>query len=233
MAFELPEIRSAVKAAIQDDGQFITGDELEEFINSGLRQVNNDRPLRKPVDITGDGTQDYALPSDFEKTFSDVFSVETPTDETPPRLRPRDDDWFIYEDPSKAPGSQLRLRFRESTPTASETIRVTLTTTHTVTETTSTLDQTSFLAVVYKTLQIASNALSMKFSQGIDPTIDADVVDRAGVSSNFLFSAERFQRFYDRLIGLARDVKAAQALGEHDVRFLHNEDLVFHLARFR
>ena len=233
MAFTRANVEAAVSAIVQDDASFISAGELDIYVDTALEQVNKDRPNRLPTDISGDGTQDYALTSAFEKGFSDIVTVETPAGESPPRFRPRDDDWFIYEDPTKAAGSQLRLRFNESTPQTGETIRVVIRTPYVLTDLVTTLDPISFLAVKYKASELYFKALGARFAQTTDSTIAADAVDYGGRSQNYLFLAERFRNNYNSVIGLNEEVKAAQAMGELDIRFAHGEDMLFHPTRLR
>lgn len=234
MAFDLITTRQRLEAILQDDAKFLTATEKDDVIELALEQVNHDRPRNLVFDITGDGTQDYALPSDFQKAFSIISSVEHPAGETPPVFRIRDDDWFIYEDPSKGAGLQLRLRFKATTPTATETIRVTITTPYALTVSVTTIDsQSIFLAVIYKSAVLAFRGLAAKFAQSADPSIDADAVDYGGRSQNFLFLAERYETNYKGVIGLGEDTKAAFSLQEVDIVFDHGEDFLMHPARSR
>lgn len=234
MAFLLTDLRTRVTALLQEDAKFLTSDEIDEAINQALLQVNHDKPFTVPVDITGDGTQTYALPATFEKEFSDIKTVEFPAGEIPPIFLDREDDWRFYEDPSKPSGSQLRLLMLSRTPSATETIRVTIVIERVLTETTSNLNATSFSAMVYKTLVLANRALAQIFSQTTNPTIEADAVDYGGRSQNFLFLAERWETQYKQIIGFGEEsIEAAQAILEADILFAHGEDMLFHPARDR
>ena len=236
MAFNLPDIRTKVDAFLQDDASFITEAERIEAIDQAIRQVSHDRPDRAVKAITGDTTQDYDIEGEgFEKGFSDMKEVEFPAAENPPQFLERNDDWFIYEDPTKSAGAQLRLRFITVTPKTSESIRATFTRSHAVTETTSTLNLTSFGATIYKALVFLYRALAARFAETTGlPTIEADAVDYAGRSQNFLFLAERWENQYKQIIGFdGEELTAAQALDEVDIRFAHGEDLLFHTSRTR
>jgi hypothetical protein len=234
MPLDLITARQRLNTILQDDATFLTAAEIDDAITMAVEQVNHDRPRRLVFDIAGDGTQDYKLPSDFQKAFSVPESVEHPAGENPPVFRIRDDDWFIYEDPSQVAGEQLRLRFKGTTPTATETIRVTITTPYALTVSTSTFDsQTIFLALIYKSAVLAFRAIAAKFAQSADPTIDADSVDYGGRSQNYLFLAERYETNYKGVIGLGEDTKAAFSLQEVDLVFDHGEDFLMHPARSR
>lgn len=234
MAFTKQNVRDAATALVQDDASYISSGELDIFINSALQRLNVDRPLVKVKDISGDGTQDYALPAEYVKGFSDIDTVEVPAGETPPRYVDRDDDWFVYEDPTKGAGLQNRLRFRETTPATGESVRVVILSPHVVPDSgDSTLDETAFLALQYMTVCLYFRSLGARFGQTTDSTIAADAVDYGGRTQNFLFLAERYQTSYNGVLGLNAKLKPAQALREADVVFGHGEDMIFHPARRR
>lgn len=233
MAFLLPDLKTSVETLLKDDADFLTSAEIDEIIQQGLRHLNRDRPFEFAVDITGDGTQDYALPATFQKGFSMVRQVEFPAGENPPVFLDESDDWFLYEDPTKAAGSQQRLRFKESTPSATDKIRVTLSTPHTVDGSTSTLDQTAYQAATFKAATLAFRSLAARFMQSTDPTIAADSVDYGQQAQNYLFEAERYNTNYKELIGQMGKPPAAQALDEIDIGFMHGEDFLMHGRRRR
>ena len=116
MPFNTGNIFDEVSRLAQDDARLIETKEMFSFIDNAVRQLNHDDPLRIAIDIAGDATTDYALPVTFQKGFSRVKRVEMPAGENPPVLLKKDDDWFIYEDPTKASGLKQRLRFKLSTP---------------------------------------------------------------------------------------------------------------------
>ena len=228
MAFEFPEILNSVLALMQDNAQFLGSDQMEVAVQNALRQIDKDNPRTLVIDIDGDATQDYKLPASFVRGFSLIKTVESPAGQNPPVLRRREDDWFVYEDPSKVAGEQLRLRFRVITPSATETIRVVLTSPHVVDQDNSTLDPTSFEGVVYKTLVYVFRSLAAFFTQSTNPAIAVDSVDYAGRAQAFLFLAERYEKSYKQILGIGERTSAAFALAEADIIFSHGEDMIFH-----
>lgn len=234
MAFDLETIRKKVKARTQDDAEFISVDEVEQIIQSSLDEVSLDVPLELVKDIAGDGTQNYKLPTEFEDHYSRMLTVEYPAGQTPPIFREKDDDWFVYKDPTQSVGEELRLRFKGSTPSSTEIIRTVFTTPYTLTSAATTLTRRSSLALEYKTLNQIYRALAAHFAQTSNPTIDADAVDYAGRSQNYLFLAERSLNTYKKIAGLmASQVKPSQSLKDIDIIFSHGEDFLFHPARTR
>lgn len=233
MAFEIADVRTAVNAKLQDDGGFLTDPEKDECINQALRDLNKDVPRRIVIDIAGDGTKDYALPTaSFIKGFTHIRTVEVPADEDPPLFRRRSSDWFIYENPTKAP-DDLRLRFKLTTPASTEIIRVVMTTPY-VLLATSTLDnETVFGALIAKSLELGFAALAARFNQTVDPTIAADAVDYQGRPAAFLILSDKWRSEYRRLVGLAEQIRPAMAISEADIRFASGEDFLWHPAHTR
>ena len=233
VAFTFSQVRTQVNVKLQDDATFLQPSELDEMIRDAVRQTSHDRKRHVVTDIAGDGTRDYALPADFIKRFSDIISVEAPAGEDLPLFRDRDDDWFVYEDPKKAAGFQLRLRFKETTTKVGDDIRVTIATDWTLEPTSDVDDQDTFLAIIYKTLNYAFRSIGAKFAQSADPSIQADAVDYGGRTQNYLFLAERYQTEYRAVVGLSGETKAAAHLGEVDIVFSHGEDFLHHTQRSR
>ena len=128
----------------------------------------------------------------------------------------------------------LRLRFKETTPTATEVIRVIMTVPHDLDATPSTVEsERTFLGIVYKAAVFVFRGLAARFAQTVNPTIDANTVDFAGRSQNFLFLAERWEQNYRGIIGRADQVKPAQSLQDVDIVFSNGEDMLFHPRRSR
>ncbi len=122
VAVALKTIRERIHSVVRDDSpnQFLSDKDLDIYIGNALDELDHDDPLTVSVDIPGDGTQDYPLPTEFIKGFSDLESVESPTINNPPSFLDQGDDWFLYEDPTKDAKLQQRLRFLESTPSATD-----------------------------------------------------------------------------------------------------------------
>ncbi len=223
----LEELRIAFRAELRDDASFLTPTEVETHIESAIRSVNLDKPLRKPSDIPGDDSTDYPLPSTYVNGYSVIDFVEYPIEDPPKYLLP-EEDWFVYEDPTKPAGEQMRLRFRLSNPATGKVIRVLHTAFYTVTEDESNLDPYAFEAVLALSLHKAYVALAGKYSQSTDPTILADAVNYGNKVQTFLLLAGQARQEYNRRTGLGSPVKAAQYLTEVDVMWAHGEDFVWH-----
>lgn len=235
MAFELAAVQTAVNAKLKDAGGFLTPNDVDECIISALNILNVDSPDRKPVDIAGDASRNYALPVAFVRGYSIIRRVEfidaSKTDDDPPVFLRKGDDWFNYEDPTKATSPvnlQQRLRLKLTTPAAGDTLRLTLTTPWVLLPTSTIVNTTEAQALSAKTLELAFEALAARFTQTTDPTIDADAVDYGGAPDRFLLLARDWRNIYRHLTGLADTVKAAMAIKEIDLRLSTGEQMIWH-----
>lgn len=232
MVRDLETVKKSIDAIVKQEGaDFVTPDEITLHIDNALIQVNQDRPFINVFDITGDGTADYGLPADFEKGFSNILQVEYPAGEQRPIVRREGDDYLEYEDPTLSPA--LRLRFPTLVPAATQTIRLTYSTSYILSTTVTNLDQIGYLSVMYKTLNFIFSAFGSRFTQSNDPTIQADAVNYGAMGQNFIFLATEYEKKYRQTIGLSKDVVAAGSFGEVDIVFSHGEDFLMHPKRTR
>lgn len=233
MALDLKTVKKSIDAALKQgsSASFITPADITLHIDNALIQVNQDRPFVKVADIAGDGTSNYALPADFEKGFSNIDQVEYPAGEQSPIIKREGDDYFEYEDPTLSP--VLRLRFRTLSPSTTEVIRLTYSTSYILTTSVTNLDQIAYLSIIYKTMAFIFTSLGSKFTQSNDPTIQADAVNYGAAGQNFIFMATEYEKRYRQTVGISRDVVAAGAFVETDIVFSHGEDLIWHPKRTR
>lgn len=210
------EVLKKVLAELQDAATHLSPDEIDTSIDRAFRKLCLDRPFALVIAITGDGTADYPLPATFIKGFTTIEQVEYPAGLSPPSYCQDNDDWYWYEDPSKSAGLQQRLRFKLSTPGATETIRVSMSGQYTFTEATSNLDPNADEAIIAKALVYCFRALAAKFAQSNDPTIGADSVDYGNRSQTYLFLSERHEADYKKAVGIGKDTKAAHAVADFD-----------------
>jgi hypothetical protein len=119
MVFTLADAQSHIALLVKDIAPFLAVGDDTKAITLAIQRLNRDKPLDDVADIPGDGTQDYRLPVAFVKGISEVETVELPAGRTPVEFRPRNDDWFLYEDPTFPAGQKQRLRFNMSKPSTS------------------------------------------------------------------------------------------------------------------
>jgi hypothetical protein len=242
MSYFLQDIRNQVAGFIKDEGSLLTVSDKDANVVFAIAQYNHDKPNQIPIDITGTGATDYALPATFIRGWSNVIRVEypvtipTPSVPVAPQYLDMENDAFVYEDPTKTAGQQMRLRFRLSVPTTGNTIRITIETPYTVTLTASTLNQDDFMAICYLAAYLDLTAMSNRLNQTlIQPTIAADTVDYGAKSQNYMYNAKEMWSKYKVLIGTEDKNTVASQGGSHHVhiKFPYGQDLLMHPARTR
>ena len=136
MAKNIQDYRDKVKLLIRDNAEILKQAGIDDAIRSSIDQYNIDKPHEKIDDITGDGTYDYDIVSEFSdwsEGFSQILRVEFPagTSQDPDDDLLDDTEWLIYD-----PGTGTKyLRFKDETPTSAQTIRVTYTIPHVLDDT--------------------------------------------------------------------------------------------------
>ena len=123
---KLPAITLAIEALVAADSAVLEDKIISQLILDALDLFSQKLPRKVLKDITGDGTQEYDLPSDegleWDNTFSLVLSIEYPTGNVPPIFLEQgySNDFVIYPETT----TTFKLKFISVTPSTSETIRL-------------------------------------------------------------------------------------------------------------
>lgn len=132
------------------------GVDVAEIITSLEEAVSfysKDRPREKISVITGDGSNRYALPTDWQDDFSVVKYIEYPAgdnaDQDPSILD--QDEVLIWEDDT---GKKFQFRF--TTLEVGDTAWIKYTLPHTLTDSENSIPETDFSAVVYLTTALSA-----------------------------------------------------------------------------
>lgn len=158
--------------------------------------------------ITGDGTDEYSLGSDWTDEFSYVKEVwlweSNDTNDDPFILN--SDEWRVETRLPSAGASQIRLL--SYAPSSSDRVVVVHTALHTITDAESTMeahDEEAFANLVAaRVLEAASTALLALIPQGSDT--DALLGSPQGERANgYRESARTLERRYERHFGIAAD----------------------------
>lgn len=149
---------------------------LDVFVVQARAKVDRAKPREVRNAITGDGSDEYTLPSPWAQGFSAVRSVEIlgadGSEEAPERLTP--EDWLIEQ----TTGGVDQIRLDGYAPADTETLVVYHTAPHTVSASTSTLlatDEEAFSELV------AAFALRARLANLLSYTDQRTDSDRAAV----------------------------------------------------
>jgi len=185
-----------VQAKVKDDsGRLEVPDDYTPAIDAALERYSVHRPKLAPVDVAGAGTSDVDLPVAYVDGFSQVIQVEFPIGENPESII-ADDCWRVYRTPS---GPVLRLL--DETPTADETLRLTIT----VPRVEADILMGDLDAVAALAASFCLDTLANLFASTNDPTISADVVNYRSKSGEYARRAKDMRRLYLEHIGVGAD----------------------------
>lgn len=188
-------------ALTQDLAGRLTPTDFLLCIDTAAKQYSVHRPFPGIAEPNGNGTNDIALPTDFVDGFSRVDTVEYPIDSVP-AVYVDDNEFEVFR---KVSG--LVLRLDTNIPTAAQKLRVNYTTYQLIgvdgsPGTPSTIPDADFEAVCSLAASYACLQISVSFSGGVDPSINADSVDGSRRADEFKQRSEELEQKYLFHLGL-------------------------------
>ncbi|HEX6038045.1 hypothetical protein [Longimicrobium sp.] len=161
---------------------------IDEHVLDAALVFSRRRPRRVVVDLVGTGGWYLPLPADWVPGFSDVLEVEYPAGQRPPAaLSPR--EWWC---PYGTPDGE-HLAFKELTPPAGATVRVTISAPHLVDEDATTLPQSHWDTIVKLAAGSACLALAAFYSHQEDQTMALDGVRHGSKAGEFQSRGKAFR----------------------------------------
>lgn len=127
--------------------------EVIQAIEDAVDYYSKDSPREKIFVITGNGTNRYALPTDWDMSFSAVVYVEFPIAQSDPILLD-EETILIWED-----GTGKKIQFTDVTPSTGDTLWLRYSLRHTLTDDTNSIPDSHFEGVSY--LATALTALTI------------------------------------------------------------------------
>jgi len=230
----IEDIRSRINFNLQDDSEILKPNEKELALKRAVRVYSNDKPheqIHENSDANG-SAYDFDLPDDWVDKFSQIISpIEYPvrTDIQTPQFVD-DNDWIIYK---KASGDVLR--FINFTPTSGYTFRYTYVIPHVVSESQCTIPENDIEAVAALATAFCCSALSAKYAQTSEPSVDADVVNYSAKSADYRDLAELYYGQYKSHVkgGPGEEKAGAVAFSDLDLKFNWQADYLTHPSESR
>jgi hypothetical protein len=201
-------------------------------INMAVKAHSKNKPRIVIEDEAGTGDFDYAvsLLTSWTAGFSVVKQIEYPVDDDSQDAEILDhDEWEIYEKPAGK-----HLRFLESSPSTSESFRVTYTALHTCTDDACTIDSFDDEAVQALAAAHFCEMLATYYSQNQESTLQADVVDHTSKARDYAARAKAYRKIYFDHMGIEEGkVKAASITKDQDMPGSWGSDKLTHPKRLR
>ncbi len=200
-------------------------------IGAAVKTYSQHRPRTVVEDEDGNAGFDYLLSllASWSEGFSVIKSVEYPVDDTSETASILEDDaWQIYEKPAGK-----CLRFLESTPTATEDIRITYTALHTCTDLACTVPAIDEEAVQALAAANFCDMLAAYYAQTRDSLIQADSVDHKSQAGEYAARARTYRKFYDDHLGVKGGPIPASVTRDQDMSGSWGSDRMTHLRKYR
>jgi hypothetical protein len=181
-----------ITAKVKDGSGKLNPGDIERNIYSAIKLFSKHKPNTSVVDVTGDGTQDYALPSGWVDEFSFIKSIEYPVGNVPADLLD-EEEYAIYQTTSAK-----KVRLLTIAPPATETFRVTFT----IPRTELTIPDNDVDALANLAASLCLEELANAYTQTSDSTIGADSVNWRSKGYEFGQRAKRLYQLYKEHMGI-------------------------------
>lgn len=190
------ELRLRVINTVKDDsGKLADPDDYDRNVTAAVNKYSKHRPDTKVVDIVGNGTHDYSLPSGWIDGFSAVKAIEYPIGDVPDTVLEKDEHEIYQSSVDK------KLRLKYAAPTAAESFRVTFT----IPRTAATIPDGDIDAFTWLAASLCCEDLANASVQTSDSTIAADSVNYRSKTQEFASRAKRLLQLYKEHLGLKDD----------------------------
>lgn len=222
----LSDIRGRVVGAVKDDaGKLANPGDYDRNIRAAIARYSRHKPDLKIVDVTGNGTQEYSLPTGWVDEFSMIISIEYPVGNVPATLLDPE-DFEIYRTPAAK-----KIRLISATPEATETFRVAFSAPRAET----TVPANDVEALVNLATSLCCEDLANAYAQTGDSTLNADVVNYRTKSGEFAARAKRLMALYKEHLGVKEDdsTPAASAVRDLDMKYPGGGERLTHPRRDR
>ena len=222
--------RDAVKRLVKDTAGKFSDAEKEAFVLDAVEQYSKDRPLFRDALLAGDGTtQAFDVPPDWSEQFSVLLQFELPIDDVPPTFLDLQDNILIVRR-----SNVLKILTQLLTIQSGKSARIIYITIHTVDANSSTVYEIDEVALTNLAASKLCESLAAFYSEELDDTIDADIVDHRDRGRKFSELSEKFEAKYREHISSGKTVKGAFILHDQDSLLSWGRDFVApqHIRRF-
>src|SRR3990167_537095 len=194
---------SFMNVRLGDSGNHLleTGNKAD-IVDEAVSHYSKYFPDTETVDITGDGTATYVLPTNWVQGFSQALQLEFPQGYQNPAYM-KSYRLMEYYDVTAA---AWKLRFIDITPSSSQKLRLQFSKPHSVTDVASTIPDSNFTAVASLAVSKAALALAGRSLSQQDSRIEADVFHFRTVASQYQsFAKVMFEEHFCKALGINPD----------------------------
>ncbi len=201
-ADHIAELQSLIK---DNDSKLTTttGGDLDKILAKAVRDYSRHKPFFIKKKIQGNGTAEYSLSTIFgglwTHGYSQIREIEFPIGEKPKEILDKD-EYEIYDDGTAQDGSNLKLRFIDEQPTATD---------YFIVEFSSEMDlpvsgsqnfpdtDEHFSNITTLAAALACQRLAAVYAQSKDAAISADVINYHDKSAKYSALYKQYLKYYN------------------------------------
>jgi hypothetical protein len=221
----LIDYQTLLNSLVRDDKAIVTATDIDKAIQLAVVRYSTDFPLLKIADLASNTTANLPVPTDWDTGFSSIASIESPLGGVPPTVL-NVEQYCLYSDPT---GMTVLFAF---IPT--DTVRLSYTLPHTVTDTIDTIKPLYREAVTCWAAAWCCDQLASYYASASDSTIQADHVQRNSQSADYARLAKNYRERYFSELGIEeKKLVSASAVVDLDLQNSRNQDRFIHSNRYR
>jgi hypothetical protein len=188
-------VKQKVKAPTAGIALLTDPDDYETYILEAVKEYSKRRPYNQTTKETADGTQLFALPSDWDIELSRISQVEYPIDSNPP----------AYIENSKYEVVQLDTGYTgrfigEYYPSNGQFFYLRYTKRHVLNDSSSTIPDAHKDAVANLAASISCHTLADLYSHTANSSIEADAIAYREKGDMFASRAKDLRKLYDNVV---------------------------------
>ncbi len=223
----LSTLQDITERLVKDEDNRLLPNDVSDALRAAITKFSSVKPYNQVVDLVGDGTDKLTLPDTWLKDFSKMNFIHRDVSEFEP-TPVATENYKIVATPD---GDVLQLR---DWIAVNEVLRISFTTVHHVTNTTSTIADHHQDAISMWAAARLLDQLAALYSGDSDSTISADSVDHNSKGREYAARARNYrQQFYNEIgIDPKRNI-AAGVVVDLDKKDSQGGTRLQHSERFR
>ena len=188
---------------LKDDGSKLDTASRDAALDRAVLSYSLDKPYLVNVRVAGTGADAYSLATILGSLYvagqTDIQAVEYPAGDSPRSILDRD-GWDIYDDGTAQDGSNLKIRFLDDSPPATENFVLTIDQRMSVpavgVPTFPDTDE-NFENITNLATSVAFEMLAAAYAPSTSSTLSADIVDHGSITDRYLRLAKIFREKYN------------------------------------
>lgn len=221
---QIDNFRNMLNDMVRDDGETLSGDDMDVALKIGLLKYSKDRPYVHQEQTLAPGGAYVPLPGNWAETFSEIVAMKTVDGEELKIC----DGWSLVETIN---GPKIKVI---PDATAGESLYFDFTLPHTLDHQGTTVPEVDMVAVCHWSAAYLLDQLAAQYAGHQSPMVDADAINWQSKSQDYASRAKSHRAHYHDYLGIKQGkITASSATTEVDMRDSRGRARLTHKERFR